>query len=233
MKSFNCIAIEDEAPAIGLLQSYLEYFPNFELKEHFTSALKARDYLKSNQVDVLFLDIQLPGISGMEFLKVLENPPLVVITSAYDEHAIEAFGLEVFDYLLKPYSLARFTRTIDRIERHMKPAVHHDDPLITVKEGWDYRRFRFSELCYIESQREYLLFFLKNGESYKVRMTMEEGLALFPTNSMIRIHRSFIVPLKEIKAVSHSEVTLSSKTLPLGRSYRNQVLDFWRNKSPY
>lgn len=230
MKSFTCIAIEDEAPAIGLLESYLEHFPTFELKEHFTSALKARDYLKSHQVDVLFLDIQLPGISGMEFLKVLDNPPLVVITSAYDEHAIEAFGLEVFDYLLKPYSLARFTQTINRIEKHFRPSEITADPLITVKESWDYRRFKFSELNYIESQREYLLFFLKDGESYKVRMTMEEGMDLFPPNSMIRIHRSFIVPLKEIKAISHSEVTLYSKTLPLGRSYRNKVLDFWRTR---
>jgi len=228
MRTFKCIAIEDEAPAIGLLESYLEHFPQFELKEHFTSALKARDYLKSQKVDVMFLDIQLPGISGMDFLKVLDKTPLVVVTSAYDEHAIEAFGLEVFDYLLKPYSLARFTRTIDRLERQMKSSVYHDDPIITIKEGWDYRRFRFSELIYIESQREYLLFFLKNGETNKVRMTMEEGLALFPTHSMIRIHRSFIVPLKEIKAVSHSEVTLVSKTLPLGRSYRDKVLNFWR-----
>jgi len=230
MKTYTCIAIEDEAPAIGLLQSYLEHFPHFELKEHFTSALKARDYLKSHKVDVLFLDIQLPGISGMDFLKVLDKIPLVVVTSAYDEHAIEAFGLEVFDYLLKPYSLARFTQTIDRIERQMKPSVFHDDPIITIKEGWDYRRFRFSDLIYIESQREYLLFFLKNGETYKVRMTMEEGMTLFPNNSMIRTHRSFMVPLKEIKAVSHSEITLFSKTLPLGRSYRDKVLDFWRSK---
>jgi len=230
MKSYTCIAIEDEAPAIGLLQSYLEHFPHFKLQEHFTSALKARDYLKSHKVDVLFLDIQLPGISGMDFLKVLDNPPLVVITSAYDEHAIEAFGLEVFDYLLKPYSLARFTKTIDRIERQKESAVSGTESLITIKEGWDYRRFRFSDLSYIESQREYLLIFLKNGETYKVRMTMEEGLALFPSGSMVRIHRSFIVPLKEIKAVSHSEVSLFSKTLPLGRSYRDKVLDFWRSK---
>lgn len=230
MKSFTCIAIEDEAPAIGLLESYLEHFPDFELKKHFTNALKARDFIRSEQVDVLFLDIQLPGISGMDFLRVLDKPPLVVITSAYDEHAIEAFGLEVFDYLLKPYSLARFTQTINRIEKHFRPSEINADPLITVKESWDYRRFKFSELNYIESQREYLLFFLKGGESYKVRMTMEEGLDLFPPNSMIRIHRSFMVPLKEIKAVSHSEVTLYSKTLPLGRSYRNKVLDFWRTK---
>jgi len=230
MRTFKCIAIEDEAPAIGLLESYLEHFSNFELKEHFTNALKARDYMKSQKVDVLFLDIQLPGISGMDFLRVMDNPPLVVITSAYDEHALEAFGLEVFDYLLKPYSLARFTKTVDRIERNFKPSKQLADPTITVKEGWDYKKFRFSELNYIESQREYLLFFLSGGKVYKVRMNMEEGLALFPGDSMLRIHRSFMVPLSKIQAVSHSELTLNSKVLPLGRSYRDKVLNYWKSR---
>jgi len=228
VKTITCIAIEDEAPAIGLLRAYLEHFKGFTLKAHFTNALAAREVLREESVDVLFLDIQLPGLSGMEFLRLLDHPPLVVITSAYDEHAIEAFGLEVFDYLLKPYSLARFAKTIDRIERYCKPSGEADDPVIALKEGWEYRKFRFSELNYIESQREYLVFFLGNGDSIKARMTMQEGIALFPREKVLRIHRSFLVPAEKIKGISPSEVTLESINLPIGRSYREKVMDFWK-----
>lgn len=228
MKTITCIAIEDEAPAIGLLQSYLAHFKGFALKAHFTNALAAREILREESVDVLFLDIQLPGISGMDFLRLLDRPPLVVITSAYDDHALEAFGLEVFDYLLKPYSLARFAKTIDRIERHCKPSESSEDRVISLKEGWDYRKFRFSELSYIESQREYLVFYLINGESIKVRMTMQEGVELFAPEKVLRIHRSFLVPTDKIKSVSPSEATIESTTLPIGRSYREKVLDFWK-----
>lgn len=231
MKTLTCIALEDEAPAIELLRSYLSHFPGLRLKAHFTNAFEAREFLKNESVDVLFLDIQLPGISGMEFLKILDHRPLVVVTSAYDEHAIEAFGLEVFDYLLKPYSLVRFTKTVDRIERHFSPSPAAEDKTVTLKDGWEYRKIRLSELKYIESQREYLLFYLKNGDTIRTRMTMSEGMAFFLPQSILRIHRSFLVPVNHIKAVSATEVVLESKSLPIGRSYREKVLDYWTNRS--
>jgi len=230
LKKITCIAIEDEAPAIGLIQNYLKNFPGFTLKSHFVNAFAARDFLKNENIDVIFLDIQLPGISGMDFLRMLESPPLVIITSAYDEHAIEAFDLEVFDYLLKPYSLARFTQTIDRIERHFNPSDKETDEVITVKEGWEYRKFRFSELSYIESQKEYLIFRLSRGESHRTRMSMEEGMALFSPGKLLRIHRSFMVATNQIKAVTPREVILQTKSLPIGRSYQKKVLDFWRSE---
>jgi len=227
VKSINCIALEDEAPAIGLLQNYLGHFPEFCLTAHFVNAFEARSFLRKEQVDVIFLDIQLPGISGMDFLKLLENPPLVVITSAYDEHAIEAFGLEVFDYLLKPYSLARFTKTIDRIERRFARSEEKSTKIIKVQEGREIRKLDLEKVTYIESQREYMLFYLDDGGNIKTRMTMQEGEALFPSEHLIRIHRSFLVPKTKIKAVSRTEVILESTTLPIGRSYREKVRSLW------
>jgi DNA-binding LytR/AlgR family response regulator len=227
VNKFVCIAVEDEAPAIELLKVYISHFPHFVLAETFSNALEARTYLKKAEVDVLFLDIQLPGISGMDFLKLLQKPPHVVITSAYSDHAIDAFGLEVVDYLLKPFPLARFAQTIDRLERKLMPQPKN--PSITVKEGYDYKKFKISELLYVESQREYLIFYLVNGQEVKARMSMEDGLKLFPKESLLRIHRSFMVAVGKIDSMSANTVMVRDKSIPIGRSYRERVLEHWQN----
>ena len=227
MNKIVCIAIEDEAPAIELLHTYISHFPQFELAATFSNALSAREYLKNHEVDVLFLDIQLPGISGMEFLKLLQDPPQVVITSAFSNHAIDAFGFDVLDYLLKPFPLVRFAKTIDRLERKLNPQSHNAS--ITVKEGYDYKKFKLSELLYIESRREYLIFFLVDGQEVKTRMSMEDGLKLFPKASMLRVHRSFMVAVEKIDSMSANTVVLSDKTILIGRSYRERFLDYWHN----
>src|SRR5210317_1660008 len=139
MRTRKCIIIEDEYPAIEILKGFLGKVPQWEITASFDNALDAIHYLSKNKVDVIFLDIQLPELNGIDFIKTLVNPPLIVITSAYNEHAIEAFELTVFDYLLKPYSFQRFMKTINRINEHFESSDPSDTTIenryINVKEN--------------------------------------------------------------------------------------------------
>ncbi|MFZ6052610.1 LytR/AlgR family response regulator transcription factor [Halocola ammonii] len=231
MDNLRCILIEDEQPASEILRNYLGNFPNFTLEEHFVNVFKAQEYLHRHKVDVIFLDIQLPGMSGMDFLKTLEQKPLIVVTSAYEQHALEAFDLEVFDYLLKPYSLIRFTKTIQRICRHFRvydiSGEEEGSQSIHVKSGREDYKIPVESIRYIESQKEYVLINLKDGTQISTRMTMTETLQKLPEGDFMQIHRSFIVSIPFIKATTSTEVVLGNQRLPIGRAYKKLVEERW------
>lgn len=231
-KVFKCILIEDEKPAVEVLENYLNHYRDIELRAHFSNAFYAQDYLKDHLVDILFLDINLPGISGLDFLKGQRNPPLVIITSAYDEHAVEAFDLEVFDYLLKPFSLSRFNRTISRLKSHFNSNTDESQiPLeqLIVKSGNQKVKLNIEDIDYIESQREYLFFHMTEKEKVKSRMTMQEAMEILPKERFTQIHRSFIVNLSKVFTISANQLHLNKKALPIGRSYKEAVNKVWRS----
>jgi len=221
MKMYSCIIVEDEFPAIELLKSYISNFDNLSLDGVFTDPIAASLYLTNHPVDVLFLDIQLPKLNGMELLKSIPKPPFVVITSAYSEHAVNAFELTVFDYLLKPYSLQRFVQTINRIQSQQSsiPVV----PSITIKESRKNIKIPISAICFVESQREYVLIYQEN-EVVKTKMTISAIDELLPASEFVRIHRSFLVSLNRITSFTMSSVTVLDKELPIGRYYKKEAL---------
>ncbi|WP_276372222.1 LytTR family DNA-binding domain-containing protein [Chryseolinea sp. H1M3-3] len=227
MSSITCIIVEDEPLAAKVLTEYIEQVPFLELKGAFKDALLATDYLRDNSVDLIFLDIHLPKLKGMAFLKTLSHPPAVIITTAYHQYAVEGFNLNVTDYLLKPFEFERFLVAVNKI----KPALLNqaEDSTTKVDDVRDYLflnvqkkkvRILFSDILYIESQREYVKIVTIKKE-YLSKISTHEIESLLPLNLFKRIHRSFIVSIKKIESYTSEEVEVNGVCIPVGRDYRH------------
>lgn len=232
MKSINCMIIEDEFPAAELLKGYLQEVPNWNVSVVFDNALDAIHYLSTHSVDVVFVDIKLPKLSGISFIRTLSNPPILVITTAYSEHAIEAFELVVLDYLLKPYSFERFLKTVNRInaqligESTQQETARSSDTVrhIVVTENRERVRLLLDDIDYIESQKEYVKIVCRDRHIV-TKIGIAKMAESLPSEDFIRIHRSFIVNKHHIDSHSKSHVTIRANTLPIGRHYRKEVPD--------
>lgn len=227
MSSVKCIIVEDEYPAVEILKGYLEKFSHWQIMETFDNALDAIYYLSKNSVDVIFLDIQLPELSGIDFIKTLEAPPVIVITSAYNEHAIEAFELVVFDYLLKPYSFQRFAKTISRINNHLKSpvatTVNEDQKYIVVNENRQRIKIIMDDIIFVESQKEYVRIVCKDNEVV-TKLGISKIEKLFPSDVILRVHRSFLVSKSKITSFNKNRIVLNNQLIPIGKLYQKDVL---------
>ena len=231
----NCLIIDDEPLARDLIRSHIKKLDNFELVAECGDAMKALHELRSHDVDLMFMDIQMPQITGIEFLKTLKNPPKVIITTAYREYALEGFELDVVDYLIKPITFERFLKSVNKYYQIAQddtafPGVQStesnsvEDPFIYVKENKRVIKVRLDEILYVEGLSEYVQIYTgKRKIITKTSMTnMEEKL---PTDDFIRIHKSFIVALSKIEAFTAHSIEVPGKELPIGRSYKNSVLE--------
>ena len=228
MSNIKCIIIEDEPLAVKVLADYITQVPFLQLMGTFKDALLATDYLREHSVDLLFLDIHLPKIKGLAFLKTLTDPPAVIITTAYHQYAVEGFNLNVTDYLLKPIEFERFLVAVNKIKNAHKRIPHFTE----THEAKDHMflnvqkkkvKVGFSEMVYIESQREYVKVVTVKGE-YLTKMSTHEIEALLPPNLFKRVHRSFIISVNKIDSYTAEEVEVNGIPIPIGRGYRN-VLD--------
>ncbi len=227
MSKLKCIIIEDEPLAVKVLSDYIAQIPFLELKGAFKDAILATDFLRYNTIDLLFLEIHLPKLKGMAFLKTLSNPPTVIITTAYHQYAVEGFDLNVTDYLLKPFEFERFLIAVNKIK-----IVEKDLP--KPNESSDIKEYLFlnvqkkkvkilfSEIVYIESQREYIKIVTTKNE-YISKMSTHEIEALLPANLFRRIHRSFIVSISKIESYTAEIVEVNGVTIPIGRGYREII----------
>lgn len=223
MKNYSCIIVEDEFPAIELLKRYLGNFSNWHIEAVFTDPIEANNFLASNHIDVLFLDIQLPKLTGMELLNTIQKPPFVVITSAYPEHAVKAFELTAFDYLLKPYSFQRFVQTINRIQQQ-EQQKKEPEKFIIVTENRQQIKLSHEDITYAESLREYVMIYHANG-AVKTKMSIGKLSEILEPEAFIRIHRSFIVAKRRISAFTTQNVTVDGHQLPIGRFYKKAALE--------
>lgn len=222
----HCIVIEDELPARELLKSYLAQLADWHLVADFGNAIDAIGFLARHPVDVIFLDIQLPRLSGISFIRALEHPPLIVITTAYSDHAVEAFELTVFDYLLKPYPLERFLRTTNRIASHLQgsdkeePSSEPGHILVRV----DRRNLKVSiaEILFVESQKEYVRIVCATRE-LRTRVSITSIEALLAGYNFLRTHRSFLVAVDKVEAFSGTDVTIGKHVIPIGRLYQRDA----------
>src|SRR6476469_7673341 len=227
MSKIKCIIIEDEPLAVKVLADYISQVPFLELGGSFKDAILATDWLREHRTDLIFLDIHLPKLKGMAFLKTLANPPAVIITTAYHQYAVEGFELNVTDYLLKPIEFERFLVAVNKVKGAQK---EKQDPIenkeikdhlfLTVKKKKV--KILFSEIVYIESQREYIRIVTTKGE-YISKMSTHEIEALLPANLFRRIHRSFIVSIDKIQSYSAEEVEVNGVAIPIGRGYRDVI----------
>lgn len=227
MSKLKCIIIEDEPLAVKVLSDYIAQIPFLELKGAFKDAILATDFLRYNTIDLLFLDIHLPKLKGMAFLKTLSNPPAVIITTAYHQYAVEGFDLNVTDYLLKPFEFERFliaVNKIKKVEKELpKPNVSSEiKEYLFLNVQKKKVKILFSEIVYIESQREYIKIVTTKNE-YISKMSTHEIEALLPANLFRRIHRSFIVSISKIESYTAEIVEVNGVTIPIGRGYREII----------
>jgi DNA-binding LytR/AlgR family response regulator len=226
MSKIKCIIVEDEPLAAKVLSDYVSQVPFLELTGTFKDAILATEYLRENTVDLIFLDIHLPKLKGMAFLKTLTDPPAVIITTAYAQYAVEGFSMNVTDYLLKPIEFERFLVAVNKIKaaqgEKQKSAESQEKDFIFLNVQKKKVKILFSEIVYIESQREYIKIVTTKKE-YISKMSTHEIEALLPSNLFKRIHRSFIVSVSKIESYTAEAVEVNGVSIPIGRGYRDVI----------
>lgn len=225
MSEIRCIIIEDEPLAAKVLADYISQVPFLKLLGTFKDAILATEWLRDHEVDLMFLDIHLPKLKGMAFLKTLTRPPAVIITTAYHQYAVEGFNLNVTDYLLKPVEFERFLVAVNKVRTSRTslsvPIERKDSVFINVQKKKV--KVLFDDVLYIESQREYIRV-VTNHKVHITKMSTQEMEELLPADRFKRIHRSFIVAINKIESYSAEAVEIAGVSIPVGRQYR-QVLD--------
>ena len=227
MSNIKCLIIEDEPLAVKVLSDYILQVPFLELQGIFKDAINATDFLRNNTIDLIFLDIHLPKLKGMAFLKTLINPPAVIITTAYHQYAVEGFNQNVTDYLLKPFDFERFLIAVTKIKSALKEKQNPVESegkkdFIFLNVQKKKVKISFSEIVYIESQREYIKIVTTKKE-YISKMSTHEIESLLPALLFKRIHRSFIVSIKKIESYTAESVEVNGVSIPIGRGYRDII----------
>jgi DNA-binding LytR/AlgR family response regulator len=225
MSKLKCIIIEDEPLAVKVLTDYISQVPFLELQGAFKDAILATDYLRHTTTHLIFLDIHLPKLKGMSFLKTLTNPPAVIITTAYHQYAVEGFNLNVTDYLLKPFDFERFLVAVTKVRtghttvrEQADEAESRDFFFINVQKKKV--KIFFSEIIYIESQREYIKITTTQNE-YVSKMSTHEIEAILPAHLFKRVHRSFIVSIRRIESYTAEMIEINGVSIPIGKGYRD------------
>jgi len=225
MSEIRCIVIEDEPLAVKVLADYIRDTPFLELQASFKDAILATEWLRNNTTDLIFLDIHLPKLKGMAFLKTLTHPPAVIVTTAYHQYAVEGFNLNVTDYLLKPFEFDRFLTAVKKV----RTAHQLYSPPLTQNETRDgiflpvqkkKIKILFAEMLYIESQREYIRI-VTTKAVYVSKMSTQEIEGLLPANAFRRVHRSFIIATTKIQSYTADTIEINGFFIPVGRGYRD------------
>src|SRR6266487_1169528 len=229
MLKYNCIIVEDEPLAAEVLADYIKQVPFLELKKICTDAIFAMEMLQTEKIDLIFLDIHLPKLKGLEFLESLKNPPKIIITSAYKEYALQGFEFNVIDYLLKPIRFQRFLKAVNKLNQqetaivYPLPATNSERGYIFFNVGKKKVKIYPDEILFIESLREYVRVTTKE-KTILTKFQLNEIEDILPKNNFIRIHRSFIVAKDKISAFTATDVEINNKTIPIGRSYKELVM---------
>lgn len=228
----KCIVVDDEALARKLLEKYIGQIPNLELVAMCKNPMEAAAVLQKEQIDVMFLDIQMPQITGISFLKSLNQKPYVVFTTAYEQYALEGYTLDVVDYLLKPFNFERFFQAVNKVSERLQTsqtviakATKEENPkdYILVKSEHRVHRIKFSDIDFIESMQAYVAFHI-NGKRILSLNTMKKLEKELPTNQFIRIHKSYIVAIHKVELLEGNQVVIGKEKLPIGASYRERVM---------
>lgn len=229
MSRIKCIIIEDEPLAVKVLSDYVAQVPFLQLEGTFKDAILATEWLRTNEVQLMFLDIHLPKLKGMTFLKTLAKKPAVIVTTAYHQYAVEGFDLDVTDYLLKPIEFERFLVAINKVKPNnsiqpiSKTSGVKDYLFLTVQKKKV--KILFSEILYVESQREYIKVVTDTNE-FISRMSTHEIENLLPGIIFKRVHRSFIISINKLESYTAESVEVNGVSIPIGRGYRDVIENF-------
>ncbi len=226
----TCYIIDDEPIAIDIIRRYVDRLEGFEVRGTFEEPLEAFQALKKVPVGLIFLDIQMPGLSGLEMLRALTHKPAVILTTAHREYALEGFELDVVDYLLKPIEFQRFLKAIDKFLERQKPSAGISHPSlagesILVRANRKSVRVRLSDILYIEGLKDYVKIILP-GETLLTKELIGEIEQRLPPEAFFRVHRSFIVPRNKIDAFTALDVEIGKHEIPIGRTYKEAFMEW-------
>ncbi len=227
------LIIDDEYIAHDIIKSYCDLLPNMKLMKNCYDALEAFEYLNTNKVDLIFLDLNMPKLKGFEFLKILPNPPKVIVTTAYKEHALEGFELNVSDYLLKPFSFERFLKAVNNAistpaKTQVKTSEHTESKSksIFIRSNKKYIQIEIDAIQYIEASGNYTKI-ITTSETITIREKVSYVLELLPNEEFLQVHKSFAVAIKHIKSIEGNRIFIAEHTIPIGKMYKaniNQLL---------
>ncbi len=229
----RCIAIDDEPLALKQIAAYIGKTPDLILLGEFESAMGAISFLKSNEVDLMFVDINMPDFSGMDFVKSLTKPPGVIFTTAYSEYAVEGFKVDAIDYLLKPISYADFLKASERAGERLRTGSREDtmiesnDSFLFIKSEYKILRIKLSEIKYIESMREYLRIHIENQRPVMTLLSMKKIEGFLPESGFMRVHRSYLVNLSKITTIERNRIIFDKDVyIPVSEQYKTKFQDY-------
>jgi len=220
----TCAIIDDDNMSRLALETLTKRVPSMELKGSFSSALEARYFLQSNPVDLIFVDVEMPELSGLDFIRTLTNRPEIIISSSKEKYALDAFEVEVTDFLLKPVSLERFLKTVNRIESKLAATAKSVNGSMFVKANNQLINLSLSTINYVEAYGDYVNIFTEK-DRYIVHGTMKGMEAKLPGDEFVRVHRSHIVRIDKINAIEETVIIIGKKLIPIGDSYRNILMN--------
>ena len=226
--SFTCIAVDDEPLALELIQSYCSRFDGLSLKAVFTDAFAARDFLAKEPVDLVFLDIQMPDISGLDFFSQYARGLQVIFTTAFSDYAIRGFDLNAVDYLLKPFDYERFAKACEKAQRLVlskKAEGPREDQYITIKSEYRIIQLAVDRIVHLESRDDYVKIFLQDGKFLMSKITTRAMQDKLPAGKFVRIHRSYIVNKSYVSHLACSSLKLGLVELPIGKNYKKDVME--------
>ncbi|AUD02354.1 LytR/AlgR family response regulator transcription factor [Spirosoma pollinicola] len=221
--TLRCIAIDDEPIALDIIKSHASKVPFLDLKRTFVNAFEALTFLKTEPVDLIFLDINMPDLTGLDFAQVVGNKSQIVFTTAYPDYALQGFELSALDYLLKPIGFGRFMQAANKAYERLSGDTKKS-PYVFVKDGYDWVRINLDELQYVESDGNYLTF-QETGKKTLTRMTIGEATEMLPKDQFMRVHKSYIIALDRIEKIERHQLTIGKVQVPLGGNYRDDLLE--------
>lgn len=231
----NCLIVDDEPLAVKVLEAHIANIPSLTVGNSCGNAFAAMEILQQGKIDLMFLDIHMPKLMGHEFLRTLRTPPKVIFTTAYKEYALDAFELDAIDYLLKPVTLERLVKAVNKINNYAV-AGEKEEAAIVNNEGFVYFRaerkmikVKYAEIIYVESMKDYIKIVRANEKPLLVKQSITSLEEVLPANLFLRIHRSYIVAVDKIAAFTNHDVEIGGKELPIGRLYAQQVNKMAKN----
>jgi len=229
----KCIAIDDEPLALKQMAGYIEKTPFLELLGQFESALQAMEFLNDHQIHLMFVDINMPDLSGMDFVKSLDNPPKVIFTTAYSEYALDGFRVNAIDYLLKPIGYPDFLKAANKAKSQIEVAPSQADEVkrkndsLFIKSEYKILRIQFKDIKYIEGMREYLRIHLLNAKPVMTLLSMKKMEEFLPVESFMRVHRSYIVNLNQVKTIERNRIVFDEDVyIPVSDQYKQKFQEF-------
>jgi len=229
----SVIAIDDEPLALQLVADYIQKTPDLILAGQFENPLEAARFVSNNHVDIVFTDIRMPGLNGIEFTRSMVNGPVVVFTTAFEKYALEGFKLDVADYLLKPFTYEEFLTAVHKAERMLRSVTKPSDEILSdneflfLKSDYKIKRINLRDILYIEGLKEYVKVYVTNSEKPVLSLTSLKNLeARLPAGRFMRVHRSFIVNLEKVDTIDRSRIVFGKKYIPVGDQYKDRFQEF-------